>query len=407
MPLSTDTIRSQFPSLSRLHEHKPLIYLDGPGGTQVPNSVLDAMTGYYVNSNTNTHGVFVTAMETDAMIHDVREHVATLLGAEGPENISLGQNMTTLNFALARGISKILQPGDEVVISQLDHEGNRGPWLTLREKGIIVREIGLLPDGTLDEGDFERKINEKTRLVAIGMASNAIGTVNNVALARKISHKYGAWLLLDAVHYAPHFALDVQDLDCDFLLCSAYKFYGPHIGILYSRTGLLDQVPTDRLRTTEQMAPFKIETGTLNHAALAGVSAAIRFIASLGEGETLREKILDAYKQIGAHENLLARRLYEGLSSLPGIRIIGQGFSSGLRAPTISFVMNGKSAIDVCRFLANKNICAWDGHFYALRAMEILDLAKTGGVTRMGFSVYNTMEEVEKTIAEVAILAKQ
>ncbi|MDH5608547.1 MAG: cysteine desulfurase-like protein, partial [Cyclobacteriaceae bacterium] len=348
MPLSTDTIRSQFPSLSRLHEHKPLIYLDGPGGTQVPNSVLDAMTGYYVNSNTNTHGVFVTAMETDAMIHDVREHVATLLGAEGPENISLGQNMTTLNFALARGISKILQPGDEVVISQLDHEGNRGPWLTLREKGIIVREIGLLPDGTLDEGDFERKINEKTRLVAIGMASNAIGTVNNVALARKISHKYGAWLLLDAVHYAPHFALDVQDLDCDFLLCSAYKFYGPHIGILYSRTGLLDQVPTDRLRTTEQMAPFKIETGTLNHAALAGVSAAIRFIASLGEGETLREKILDAYKQIGAHENLLARRLYEGLSSLPGIRIIGQGFSSGLRAPTISFVMNGKSAIDVC-----------------------------------------------------------
>jgi cysteine desulfurase family protein (TIGR01976 family) len=396
--IDSSRLRLQFPSLQRTHNGKPLIYLDGPAGTQVPNDVIDAISGYYRTSNSNTHGEFLTTNETDGMISETRRMAATLLGAEGPETISIGQNMTTLNFALARGIARSLRPGDEVLITQLDHEGNRGPWLMLREWGIVVREVNLLPTGTLDYADMESKINERTRVLAMGLASNALGTVNDVKRARELSYRSGAWLVLDAVHYAPHFPIDVQALGCDFLLCSAYKFYGPHVGLLYSRPGNLDRLNTDRLRTALQFAPEKIETGTLNHAAIAGVSAAISFIASLGKGESTREQILSAYKIVGDHERNLATRLYNGLVAIRGITVAGPDFSSPQRAPTISFYHTSHSATQVCRRLNDHNIFAWDGHFYAIRAIERLGLIEKGGVTRLGMAAYNTADEVDQVL---------
>lgn len=384
--IDSSRVRSLFPSLARVHNKIPLTYLDAPAGTQVPQQVIDGITNYYKNSNANTHGEFLTTNETDGIITNMRKSVATLLGAEGPETISIGQNMTTLNFALARGIARNLRPGDEVVITQLDHEGNRGPWLMLREFGVTVREVKLTPNGTLDEVDFAEKVNEKTRVVAVGLASNALGTVNNIPLARELAYKAAAWLVLDAVAYAPHFRINVQDLGCDFLLCSAYKFYGPHVGLLYSRPGLLDRIKTDRLRTALQYAPEKIETGTLNHAAIAGVTAAVEFISSLG------------YEEIGAHERKLAVRLFDGLGGMKGVKVIGQDFSSEHRAPTVSFTFNGKTPTEVCRHLSKENIFAWDGHFYAQRAIEILGLYEKGGVTRIGMAVYNTPEEIDKTL---------
>ena len=403
--IDSASVRSQFPSLQRIHNNQPMVFLDGPAGTQVPQSVIDAITNYYKTSNANTHGTFITTNETDQVVHHMRECMAALLGAESGQCISIGQNMTTLNFALARAISRVLKPGDEVLITQLDHEANRGPWLTLRDVGVKVREVNLLPNGLLDYDDFEKKINENTKLVCMGMSANSIGTVNNFKLVRKLTYKYNSWLLLDAVHYAPHFAIDVQEIGCDFLLCSAYKFYGPHVGILYTKPGVLDRLPTDRLRTAGQTAPDCIETGTLNHAAIAGVAAAVEFMANLGNGNTMREKLINAYHKISTHEYVLASKLYEGLKKIPGVNVVGQDFSSTSRTPTLSFTMEGKTPAQVCEQLAKKNICAWDGHFYAIHAIEVLGLLEKGGVTRLGVSVYNTVQEIDFTLAEIERIA--
>ena len=390
--------RKQFPALSRLHEGKPLIFLDGPAGTQVPNQVIDAISGYYRTSNANLHGAFITTQETDNMLDQTRQAVSHFLGAEGPHTISFGQNMTTLTYSLSKAIARSLQPGDEILITQLDHEANRGPWLALRENGIIVKEVRLKPTGVLDYEDMEAKINERTRLVAIGYASNIFGTINDIALARKLTDAVGAWLLIDAVHFAPHFPLDVQALRCDFLLSSAYKFYGPHVGLLYSRPGLLNRLQPDRLRTAPQYAPHSIETGTLNHAALAGVKAAIDFIANQGKGKNYREKVLRAMNRIHKHEIKVATRLYEGLLEVNGISIVGPPIHTPMRAPTLALVIEGKKPVEVCQLLATQNICAWAGHFYAIRATEITELWQKGGVTRMGISAYTSLEAVEQTI---------
>ncbi len=391
-------IRDYFPSLLlKNKKNEQVIFLDGPGGTQVPSTVINGISEYYINSNANSHGEFETSKRTDRIMNSLREKVSIFLGAENKSCISIGQNMTTLNFQLARGFSKYFKKGDQIIITDLDHEANRGPWKTLKEKGVEVISINLLKDGNLDYDDFESKINEKTKLVAMGMSSNALGTINDFERIRKYTKSRNILLLLDAVHYAPHFLIDVQKLDCDFLLCSAYKFYGPHIGLLYSKPKLLDKIDTDRLIVQEQHAPYTIETGTLNHAACYGVEKAIDFISSIGEGSSLREKLTNAFKLIGEHEKKLGSMLYNSLKKLKKVDVIGTDFKSR-RAPTVSFIHKEKSANEICKILGKNNICAWDGHFYAIKAIQKLGLEKIGGVTRLGVSIYNTEKEIEKTI---------
>ncbi|MCK5836307.1 MAG: cysteine desulfurase-like protein [Desulfobacula sp.] len=393
--------RNEFPSLKEEINGYPLAYFDGPGGTQVPQSVIDAVSNYYYTSNANVHGNFITSRRTDEILEGTREKIATFLGADGFENISYGHNMTSLNFSLSRAFGSYLHPGDEVLITQLDHEANRGPWLALRENGIIVREVLVFPDGTLDYNDFESKLNEKTRLVAMGYSSNVTGTINNVPLVREMTYKVGAMLLVDAVHYAPHFPLDVKALGADFLLCSAYKFYGPHMGILYSNGETLNQLPTYNLRTQLQHAPFSIETGTLNHAAIAGVNAAIDYIESFGEGDTTRTRIVDAMGKINRYEDAIARDIFTKLNEINDLTILGPVDKEEKKAPTISFDIKGINPADVCRYLDEKGICAWNGHFYGIRPVEIFGYLEKGGVTRVGVSVYNTTEEVDRLITAI------
>ena len=396
--IDINKIRKQFPSLSRLVNNNKIIYLDGPAGTQVPQNVIDGVSDYYKTSNANVHGEFITSKETNKIMDSTRTKAASLLGAESASCISIGQNMTSLCFSLTHAFSKTFSAGDEVVITELDHEANRGPWKILEDVGVIIKEVNLLDDGTLDYEDFENKITNKTVLVAMGMSSNAIGTLNDFKRIRNFIKNKKCYFLLDAVHYAPHFSIDVKEFGCDFLLCSAYKFYGPHIGILYSKPSLLDKLDTDNLIVQNQNSPYKIETGTLNHAACNGVSKAIDFISTLGEGNTYREKLVDAYKKLEAHEYKLASLLYKELNTMEKITVIGKDFSNKKRTPTVSFTHKHKTPNEICKILGENNICAWAGHFYALKAIQKLKLEKIGGVTRLGICVYNTEEEIRKTI---------
>ncbi len=391
-------VRTQFPSLARIHNDQAFTFLDGPAGTQVPNYVIDAISDYYKTSNSNAHGHFALTQETDVIVESTRAKVAAFLGAEGGPTISFGQNMTTLNFALSRAIASSLNAGDELVITQLDHESNRAPWLALRAQGVVIREVKLKADGTLDYQDFANKINERTRLVAMGWAANIFGTINEVMKVRKMTHAVGAWLLLDAVHYAPHLSIDVQAIGCDFLLCSAYKFYGPHVGLLYCKPGLLDRLQPYRLRTAYQHAPYSIETGTLNHAAIAGVKASIEFLETFGEGKTERARLVNALDKIHQHEIGLAQQLYDGLAAVKKVKIYGPPMHIAERAPTLSFFYKGKTSNEVGKYLGAHNICTWSGHFYAIKATEVLGLAEKGGVTRMGISVYNNQGDIDRTL---------
>jgi len=404
MEVFSEKTRDYFPSLNRVNSsNQQIIYLDGPGGTQVPIQVIEAISQYYLRSNANTHGEFITSQETDLVMDDLRFKVSVMLGAESPNTISIGQNMTTLNYSLARALSRRFKEDDEVIVTELDHEANRGPWMILKEVGVKIIEVSLMQNGTLDYSDFKSKINEKTVMVCMGMSSNALGTLNDFHSVRSFLPN-NCLFLLDAVHYAPHFAINVSELGCDFLLCSAYKFYGPHVGFLYSSPGLLDSLDTDRLVVQDQSAPFIIETGTLNHAACAGVSAAIEFIASLGEGDSLRSKLVDAYSKISVHEFALAKYLHDSLCVLDKVSVIGQDFSNTKRTPTVSFVHSDYTPNEICKKLASSNICAWDGHFYAFKAIQQLGLEKKGGVTRLGISIYNTKEEVERVVSVISNL---
>lgn len=393
------SFRSNFPSLQgKLKNGSPYIFMDGPAGTQVPAQVINAISSYYMHQNANSHGQFITSRLTDDVVSGTRTAMAAFLGANHADEISLGPNMTSLAFSLSRAFSRLFRPGDEVVITQLDHEGNRGPWLALREFGIVVREVRLLQEGRLDYEDFESKINERTRLVAMGFSSNILGTVNDIKRIRQLSHQAGAWLLIDAVHGAPHFSLDVKALDCDFLLCSAYKFYGPHVGILYTREGLLDRLHPDRLRTAGQAAPESIETGTPNFAAFAGVTAAIDFLAANGTGNSFREKLIRTMENIHQHEQEMFIQLFRGLEAINGIKIWGLPPDISERAPTLSFSVENQHPGLFCEYLGDKGVFAWNGHFYALRAVEILGLSARDGVIRMGISAYTTAEEVENVL---------
>jgi cysteine desulfurase family protein (TIGR01976 family) len=402
--------RADFPALERRVDGRTLAFLDGPAGTQVPRSVIAAMSAVYETSNANTNGAFVTSRETDALIERARAAAGALLGA-GPREISFGASTTTLAFALARALRREMRPGDEVVITQLDHEANRGPWLTLAERGVAVREVALRRDGRLDPDDFARQVTPRTRLVAVGGASNALGTVNDLARARELSRAAGAWLLVDAVHYAPHFPVDVAAFEPDFLLCSAYKFYGPHVGILYTRPGLLDRLEPDRLRTQDQRAPDRIETGTLHHAALAGVTAAIEYLAGLGAepgtNADLRSRLTTAFTGISRHERALAERYWESVQRVPGVTVWGPDFSDERRAPTVSITVDGLTADQVATRLADEGVAVWAGDFYAVRPIEVLGLAERGGVVRAGAALYSGWEDFDRLLAGVERIARE
>jgi cysteine desulfurase family protein (TIGR01976 family) len=394
--------RRDFPALARNPE---LAFLDGPGGSQVPRVVVEAIADVYGSCNVNTHGNFAPSREVDRRMEAARSIVATFLGAENGSCISFGQNMTTLNFALAAAIGRTLQPGDEVLITQLDHEGNRGPWLALEARGVLVREVCLLASGELDPADMAAKVTPHTKLLAIGASANSLGTVNDLGAARRLTSRVGALLVVDAVHYAPHFPIDVQALGADFLLCSGYKFYGPHVGVLYSRPGALDRLPTDRLSVQDPKSPYRIETGTLNHAAIDGLRAAVEYIASWGSGDSLRGRIIDAMTSIAAYEHELARFYHEAVRKIPGVSVWGPDFARPSRAPTVSITLEGVPAAEIATAAGRKGICVWDGNFYAARPVEILGLTARGGLLRTGVSMYNTREELNRLLAEIERIA--
>ena len=400
------TCGSAFPSLRRMVEGRPLAFFDGPSGTQVPQLVIDAISNYYSQCNANVHGEYITSRESDQIIHETRKRVAIFLGAPSWQEVSFGANMTSLAFSLSRALARTMKQGDEVVITQLDHEDNRGPWLALAEAGVTIKEVAMHPDGSLDPEDLARKIGPRTRLVAIGYASNALGTVNDLALARRLSKTVGAWMLVDAVGAAPHFVIDMAALDADFLLCSAYKWYGPHVGVLYARAGLLEELPTQRLRTQNPAAPFRIETGTLNHAALAGVGAAVEFLAGYGEGATLRERLVCTMNALEAQERALAMSYYDQVRAIPGVIVWGPDFSGGRRAPTVSITVKGVNSHELARRLGEGGVAVGDGHFYAARCIEVLGLENQGGVVRAGMSMYTQAEDVRRLVDGVAAVVR-
>lgn len=410
-PYDIEYVRSQFPAIARTVNGHPVAYLDGPGGTQVPQRVVDAAASYLVNHNCNVHGCFATSEETDAIIEGARAAIADLLGADSDE-VSFGANMTTLTTFMAQSLVRGWEPGDQVVVTALDHEADRGPWLHLRERGIVVREVPVdVETCTLNWEAFEGLVNERTRLVAIGYASNAVGTVNDVARAARLAHSAGALCWVDAVHYALHGPVDVREIDCDFLVCSPYKFFGPHIGALYVRREAGASIDPLKLSTQEEEAPYRYETGTLCHEGIAGAGEAVGFIADLGrhhaEGGEARDRraaVLAGMRLMEAYEQPLARRLIDGLSAVPGLRIYGPP-AGHPRTSTVSFVLEGWEAAEIARRLGREGLFVWDGDFYAARFVELAGLAGRGGLLRIGLAPYNTADEVERAIGAVAALA--
>jgi cysteine desulfurase family protein (TIGR01976 family) len=418
-PFDVAYVRNQFPALKRLVDGRPAAYLDGPGGTQTPQRVIDAVADYLAHRNCNIHGAFVTSEETDAVIQAAREAGADLLGCHWTE-VSFGANMTTLAFLLGDTVARDVQPGDEVLVTQLDHEANRGPWLRLAEHGAVVREVPVdLGTCTLDWSAFEKLVEPgRTRLVAVGYASNAVGTVNDVARAAALAREAGALSVIDAVHYAPHGPIDVKTIGCDFLLCSAYKFFGPHIGLMYARRETTEVLRPVRLGTQEPDPPCAWETGTLNHEGMAGTTAAIDFMADLGErhlgmvGDRLpaglqgRRRAVVAGMLAGeAWQQPLAKRLRERLAAVPGLTLYGPPEGSP-RTSTVSFTLAGFQPAQVCRALGARGLFAWDGDFYAARLVELLGLRPRGGLVRVGLAPYTTEGELERLVAAVNDLSR-
>ena len=389
--------RKDFPALGAAVNGQAVAYLDGPGGTQTPELVIDAVCECYRSHNANFDGMFETSIAVTESVRAARHAVADFLGAADPASISFGANMTSLNFALSHALGRGLQDGDEVVITALDHEANRGPWQGLKERDIVIREVRVDEVGEIDMSNFAEQLNERTRIIAVTLASNALGTVPDFAGILQLARDTGAYVVVDAVHYAAHFSVDVNQLDCDFLLCSAYKFYGPHVGILYARPGLLDTLETDRLRTQKGQAPYRIETGTLNHAAVAGVRAAIDYLASWGLGADRREQLVDAMRGIAAFEHELAHYYYDGLEAIAGVTRWGQAFDGAARAPTVSISLTKQTPELAATTLAKSGLQLWHGHFYALSVMESLGVANEG-MLRTGISMYNTRDEIDRLL---------
>ena len=413
-------IRAQFPALSlplQSLQHKeyfdlrtseaetPVAFLDGPGGTQVPEMVIKAMQMYLVRQNANAHGAFITSASTDVMMAEARLATAAFLGC-APDEVVFGANMTSLTFMLSRALGRSLRPGDEIIVTQLDHDANIAPWEALREKGVIIRHVDIHPDDcTLDLEHFEHLLSDHTCLVAMGYASNAVGSINDVAKVVKLAHNHRAVVFVDAVHYAPHGVIDVRALDCDFLVCSAYKFFGPHVGILYGKREHLTSLKPYKVNPAPDDIPMRWETGTPNFEGIAGLRATLRYLESLGRWvspsvTSQREAMVAAMTAIQAYEKQLSEVLIDGLLEVPGLKFYGirdrRQFAH--RTPTVSIRLEGHEPQSIAKQLGDRGIFTWHGNFYAQRLTETLGIENQGGLLRIGMVHYNTLEEVGRTL---------
>jgi cysteine desulfurase family protein (TIGR01976 family) len=416
MEFPVQRIRSHFPALASGD-----VFFDGPGGTQVPQTVIDAIVLYYGRANANEHGNFPTSRRSDAIIAQSRAAMADFFNARSAREIIFGANMTTLTLQLSRALGRTLKRGDEIVLSRLDHDANIAPWLFLREKGVKVRWLEInAEDCTLKLDALERVLNKRTRIVAVGYASNAFGTINDVPRIVAAAREYKALTFVDAVHYAPHRPIDVQLLDCDFLACSPYKFYGPHAGVLYGKQEALERLQPYKVRPASDLAPDCFETGTKNHEGIAGIAAAVDFLAALGrDGGEEHGRAADAYPEgrrrwlkaalgaIAAHEASLFTRLLEGLQTVPGLRLYGIGDRERLaqRTPTACFTLPGQAPAEIAGRLGEAGIYVWDGNYYALEPMTFLRLEEQGGAVRAGICMYNTAQEVDRFLAALRRIA--
>ena len=397
---STEEIRQCFPALARTHNGYPVAYFDGPGGTQVPRTVVEAMNDYLYHHNANTHWAYPTSEETDAIIDSARSVLADFLNAK-PTEIVFGGNMTTLTFHLARAVGRRCERDDEILVTELDHHANVAPWRTLeKECGVKVRMVKMIPEtGELDWDDFSRQLTGRTKLVALGAASNALGTINDVRRAAEMAHSLDAKIFVDSVHYAPHELIDVRHWNCDFLACSAYKFYGPHIGILYGRHDLLGSLDFPKLIPAPDSPPENAETGTQNHEGIAGASAAVDFLASLIPGPTRRERLRAALRQLHERGDALTTQLWNGLQEMRSVHLYGPPPGT-TRTPTIAFTVNGVPSIEVAQKLAELGVFLSHGDFYAMTVVERLGQAPDG-LVRAGCACYTTPEEVNRLLAGV------
>lgn len=417
--LNLDQIRSQFPALAIDGDGQPVVFLDNPGGTQTPQRVADAMTDYLLHSNANRGGAFLTAQRSDAILEDAHAAVADLLNAPSPDEIVFGPNMTTLTFSVSRALGRHLRPGDEVVVTRMDHDANITPWVSMaEERGAVVRWVDFdVEDYTLDMAGLRDALNDRTRIVAVGYASNATGTVHDVATVARWAHDAGALVFVDAVQYVPHGPVDVQALGCDLLACSAYKFFGPHVGILYGRYELLDRLRAYKVRPAKNAPPHKFETGTQNHEGIAGVLAALEYLADLGaqpgaddgsisgglplpegEGSLRRRRLHRAMSLLRAYDHQLSAAILDQLEDLPGVRVHGIANRARLaeRVPTVSFTWEGRHPRAIAEALGRKGIFVWDGNYYAQAVTERLDLEDKGGMVRIGAVHYNTLDEIRR-----------
>ncbi len=414
-PLDLSPLRAQFPALHETDEQgQPYVYFDGPAGTQVPQRVVEAVAYYLTRANANKGGQFITSHRSDELINQARLAMADFLNAASPTEIIFGVNMTTLTYSLSRAMARTWQPGDEIVITRLDHDANISPWLALAEQGIVIKWADFdVEECRLDVAHLASLLTNRTRLVAVGFASNAVGTINPIQRLATLAHQVGALLWVDAVHYAPHGPIDVQALNCDFLVCSAYKFFGPHVGVLWGRRQLLESLQPYQIRPANPNPPYKFETGTLHYEGLNGVSAAIDYLAELGRtyGQAFeaglsqyqgrRRELKQALHSIMAYERPLLAYLMEGLQAVPGITIYGitrpEHFDE--RCPTIAFTRSGFSPRQITAHLGRRGIFAWDGHYMAVSVTERLGVEQSGGMVRVGLVHYNTRAEIDRLLA--------
>jgi cysteine desulfurase family protein (TIGR01976 family) len=414
-------VRRKFPALRQTVDGHTPVYLDNPGGTQVPGSVIDAMRDNMITANSNLGGAFHTTRLADQNLLDAHIAMADFLNAPSEQQIIFGQNMTTLTLHISRSIAQTLRKGDEIILTRMDHDANVSPWLlAANDHGLKVRFVEWDTEtGRLRIDQMARLVNRKTRLIACGYASNALGTINNVREVVRMAHSAGAYAFIDAVHYAPHGPIDVQALDCDFLVCSAYKFFGPHVGALYGKREHLETLPAYKVRPAPDTLPARWETGTLNHEGLAGVIAAIDYLAWVGQTQGSayaaqakafkgRRKLLkQAMLATNAYEQTLSRRLLDGLLAMDRVTLAGIAEMDALaeRTPTVIFNVDGKTPLQVATALGKAHIYVWEGNYYALEVMMALGCEGSGGMVRVGAAHYNTAAEIDRFLEEVGKLA--